>query len=117
MKIKSGVRLENLRPVIVLALAIADDVFKSMTNESLVITSVSEGIHKKDSLHYRGLAVDIRKPRNYMFGNDIDSLSTKLASHLGDNFDVVVEDTHIHIEYDPAIQNVADIQKAALPPT
>ena len=61
--------------------------------EDLYITSLREGNHSHGSLHYEGNAFDIRKPQK-MDLFDIREL-------LGDDYDIVDEATHIHIEYDP----------------
>ena len=99
MKIKAGVKLEGLSPQIVLALVIAGQVYKDIANKECVITSVSDGKHSTKSLHYSGFAVDLRI-------NNITVLEAKavllsLQSKLGDNYDVVLEIDHIHLEYDP----------------
>jgi len=60
-----------------------------------VITSGREGEHKVGSLHYQGLAVDVRWGLNKQQQID-DYIRT-----LGDAFEIVPEPTHIHIEYDP----------------
>ena len=99
MKLKAGVKLEGLSPQIVLALVIAGQVYKDIANKEWVITSVSDGKHSTKSLHYSGFAVDLRI-------NNITVLEAKavllsLQSKLGDNYDVVLEIDHIHLEYDP----------------
>lgn len=101
MYIKNGVTLFTLKPQIVLAVFIADTVFRHYTNEKLCITSGDDGKHMEGSKHYTGEAVDIRRPKNFMFNNDIDMLVKDLATSLGEGYDVVLENFHIHIEYDP----------------
>jgi len=64
----------------------------SSHGEDLFVTSLREGNHSKGSLHYIGLAFDIRP------GN----VSTDLIRiALGSHWDVVNEGNHIHCEYDP----------------
>lgn len=66
----------------------------------LVVTSTLEGKHMEGSLHYQGLAVDIRikdveKPEEW-------AVAIKTALNSQDHeFDVLLETDHIHIEYDP----------------
>lgn len=60
----------------------------------IYITSLRDGNHSAGSLHYDGLAFDMRNPEPQIKIADI-------KSHLGPNYDIVVEPNHIHIEYDP----------------
>ena len=95
MNIKPGVHLQGIRPEIVVALTIADRVYADHESP-LVITSGVEGKHMRNSLHYVGAAVDIRLPESeakYMAG--------VLSYALGEQYDVVLESTHIHIEFQP----------------
>jgi hypothetical protein len=62
------------------------------TGRELFITSIREGTHGTGSLHPSGNAFDIRK-------NGIDI--SYIRDILWNSFDVVVHDTHYHIEYDP----------------
>ena len=57
--IKPGVKISNMKPQTVLGLLAAYDVFRN-ANLDLVLTSAMEGNHKTNSLHYAGLAFDIR---------------------------------------------------------
>jgi hypothetical protein len=63
------------------------------------ITSAREGNHSENSLHYTGEAIDLRiwylTPRQRRIYVD------DLKWVLGDDFDVVLEKNHIHVEYDP----------------
>lgn len=98
MRIKSGVNISGIRPEIVLALIIARSVY-SEHNTPLVVTCVQDGKHMPGSLHYLGLAADIRtgdlKPK------DRSVVRKKLKESLGPQYDVVLEKTHIHIEFQP----------------
>jgi hypothetical protein len=64
------------------------------------ITSADDSKHMAGSFHYLGLALDFR---SYYWLVHIApfELANKLAVVLGDEFDVVLEKDHIHIEYDP----------------
>jgi hypothetical protein len=59
--------------------------------KDLYVTSIRESNHSPGSLHYIGLAFDIRP------GLDLDLIKTV----LGPQWDVVNESDHIHCEYDP----------------
>lgn len=56
------------------------------------VTSIEEGIHSPGSLHYNGNAFDLRPTRT-----DIQHIKHL----LGPDFDVVDEQNHYHIEFDP----------------
>ena len=64
-----------------------------------VLTSGIDGKHREDSLHYSGQAFDFRT-RNVPAA-DLAHLVATLAQALGDEFDVVLEETHLHVEFDP----------------
>lgn len=95
MLIKAGVDISRLRPKIRKKLTQLNYVMKKYGEMELIITSTYEGDHSPGSLHYANLAIDIRKPvRN-------GKIKDWITETLGDDFDVVVEKKHIHIEYDP----------------
>jgi len=71
------------------------DLFHSH-KQDIYVTSIRDGNHSAGSLHYDGLAFDIRNP---------DEVSPiELRGTLGPNWDVVFEKDHIHCEYDPKEQ-------------
>lgn len=96
MKLKEGVLIHEMTPQILLAIMIADRVF-SEAGSPLVLTSVCDGTHKVGSLHYSGDAVDLR----IWHLDDPQATAQVLRESLGENYDVVLERTHIHVEYDP----------------
>lgn len=95
IRVKPGVRIAGIRAELVLALRILEEEFKQR-GEYVTITSVTEGKHSLGSLHPKGLAVDIRLPRVGAV-----NLVRTLKAILPDDFDVVLEETHIHVEFDP----------------
>ena len=104
MKTKASVDLFKLHQVVKDALPVIEAVrlsaLRATQAKPLVVTSGAEGqlgdgIHRKDSLHYQGLAVDIRI-RDYVW-----CLIEMLKKRLGVGWDVVEEGDHIHIERDP----------------
>jgi hypothetical protein len=98
MKLKKGVTCSKVQPQLLLALQIINSVFTQHICE-LTITSLDDGVHKKDSKHYLGLACDCRT-RDLKIRTLIDIVED-LRNTLGEDFDVVVEKDHLHIEYDP----------------
>ena len=97
MKIKdNSVKLAGLRPEVVVAMVIADQVY-AKHDKAFVITSVTDGKHSDTSLHYTGNAFDCR------IYDDIDNeaLRDEIKGKLNVDFDVVLEGNHIHIEFQP----------------
>ncbi len=96
--IKKGVKARGLQPEILLAIFEAREVYKTFHAE-LVITSLLDGKHMEGSLHYKGLAVDIRTSN--LSGQTRPIAAARLKSALGAEYDVILEKDHIHIEHDP----------------
>lgn len=107
MKLKTGVSILGVRSELVLGMFIASSVYRMLMLGVMVITSVTDGRHSRTSLHYLALAFDIRTrdesgvqwPKSEKYG-----VAKALREALGEDFDVVVERTHIHIEYQPKRQ-------------
>ena len=95
MLIKAGVDISRLNREIRRALYLISMVAKNRQDE-IVITSTYEGNHNPGSLHYANDAFDMRIPS----WPGVDSYSA-IKEALGDDYDVVLEPDHIHIEYDP----------------
>jgi len=79
----------------------ADNLYLSYgVKGGVVITSVTDGKHKEGSRHYTGDAIDIRI---WNLPEDVSYLqaSSDLRSLLDDDYDVVLESDHIHVEWDP----------------
>lgn len=98
MRLKSGVRVNGIKPETILAMLITERVFQRHGAE-LTITSLLDGKHSPNSLHYRGFAFDART-------RDIEQakrpeLRDAVSEALGNEFDVVLEETHLHVEFDP----------------
>ncbi len=98
MKIKVGVKINGLKPEMLLGIIIAKSIYDKWGKE-LVITEITGANHSFASLHYSGNAVDIRT--NYFTDLEKDLVAKDLKEALGENYDVVVEKTHIHIEFQP----------------
>jgi len=95
MLIKAGVDISRLRPEIRKKLSALDKIYKRV-HEDLVITSTYEGNHSAGSLHYANLAIDFRRPEDErIFVGD------ELRKMLGNDYDIVFEADHVHVEYDP----------------
>ena len=95
MLIKAGVDISRLKPEIRKKLTVIERTVDAITEEELIITSTYEGTHSAGSLHYANLAVDIRR------ANNPDAVRQEIKRGLGADYDVILENDHIHIEYDP----------------
>lgn len=98
MLLKLGVSIDRLSRPMRRSLNPTDKVFRKHNMEP-VITSTYEGSHSPSSLHYDLFlfgAVDYRRPKR-----DAEIIVKELQEELGENYDVVLEKTHIHVEYDP----------------
>lgn len=95
--IKPGVKLHPTMAWAV-ALPIIFEIYRDF-DASPVVTSGVDGVHRPDSLHYRGHALDFRT--RHVQPDDRMALTAALAAALGDEFDVVLEVDHIHIEFQP----------------
>ena len=98
MKLKSNVRLVDLKPQCVLAILVANDVYNKFGRE-LVVTSIDDSVHGPASLHPSGFAFDLRT--SYFRVDQIDPVEAALKAALTDDFDILYEGDHFHIEYDP----------------
>lgn len=86
-------------PEIVHAMKVADNLSRSIAGKEAVVTSILDGKHKKGSKHYTGNAFDLRI---YIYTKEqLNDLIDLLKTTLGPNYDVVLENDHIHIEFDP----------------
>lgn len=98
MKIKKGVSISGIGPEISLGIHIVESILNKYGQE-LVITSCMEGKHKRGSAHYRGDAVDLRI---WTLINAEECIK-ECREALGDDFDIILEGNHIHLEFDPKL--------------
>jgi len=95
MLIKAGVDISRLNRGIRKALNRASIIINKY-NQEIIITSTYEGNHMAGSLHYANDAFDFNHT-----GITLDDIADELRSFLTKDFDVVLERTHIHVEFDP----------------
>ena len=97
MQIKEGVILAGLNIKMRNVLTLAEDIWEAHDQE-LVVTSGLDGVHSAGSLHYYGLALDFRT--KYFRPGEKNLVADELRQALQGDYDVVVENSHIHVEYD-----------------
>jgi hypothetical protein len=96
LQIKQGVNVQGVSNEILLALMAVESLFDE-EGVDLVITSIRDGEHSRNSKHKLGYAVDIRTRD---IAEDRLSLFTQqIRSALTDEYYVALELDHIHIQY------------------
>jgi hypothetical protein len=95
MLIKAGVDISRLKRCIRKKLPVIAKIIDAIAKEELVITSTYEGNHSEGSLHYCDEAADIRRP------SKPDAVVREIKRELGPDYDVILYNALIHIEYDP----------------
>jgi len=100
MRLKNGVIWAQMHPSMEHAWEVCERVTWSLFDRDAVITSGREGTHSETSLHYEGKALDLRT--RDLDADEVERYRWELASKLGADYDIVVEGSHIHVEYDPA---------------
>lgn len=99
MILKGDVDPQGIRPELNLALMVAESVFARRGIEC-VITSLTDGKHSRTSLHYSGCAADLRI--RHMPREVAEEIAQEIDVALpNDQYDVIMESTHLHIEYQP----------------
>lgn len=99
MRFKAGVVMWQMDPKLEAALDRIDAVHRIVVDRDAIVTSARDGKHSERSLHYEGRAIDLRT-RDLSSGQQ-EFLAERLKVELGPNYDVVLEETHIHVELDP----------------
>jgi len=99
MKLKTGVDVRFLRHEFVRVLPNIDGIFHHRApGVDFVITAGLDGTHRHNSKHYKNAAIDVR--RRDLTADQLPLVVEDLQKLLGDDFDIVIEPTHIHIELD-----------------
>lgn len=104
MLARVGVGVKGLSVPMTKALRPINKVWKEVVGEHAIITSTYGSVHSDGSLHYRGDAVDfaLKYANDRSYHHEVSTeLVRRLRKELGDEFDIVFEADHLHIEYDP----------------
>jgi len=99
MKFKPGVSIMGLRREMYFAMDQVNIAAAVLGPYEATVTSAVDGKHSPTSLHYDGRAIDIRT-RDQAVGEVVMFLAA-IREHLPDDYDVVDEGSHIHIEWQP----------------
>lgn len=100
LAVKPGVELDCLRPQMAVAVVAIEATLADL-GYATTITGACEDVPGRSLLsrHRNGLALDIRSSR--IPNAKRPRAAEAIARALGDEFDVVLEPTHIHVEWDP----------------
>lgn len=107
IELKAGVELSGLSPQMVMAALVVCSLAEG--EETVVVTSGSDSYHSSKSKHYRGDALDFRT-RNRP---DAEAWAERVKAALGRDFDVILEETHLHVEYDPRRPRAQERRRSA----
>lgn len=105
--------IRHLSPPAIFALiGVVDPIFEKYGEET-IITSGEDGVHSRKSLHYRGDAFDVDLIGDGAGpGGTLEEMSEseearmieitqEIRERLGRDWDVVLEETHLHLEFQP----------------
>lgn len=99
MKLKDNVKLQGITPELLIGILIAERIFDKYKYE-LIITSAVDSKHSATSLHYAGNAADFRI-RHISDKSIITQIVQEIKSSLTQDFDIILEPDHIHLEHQP----------------
>lgn len=97
MKIKPGA-IFSLRAPMIYACAVVEEVYQRHGVEC-IFTSGNDGKHSDNSLHYDDSAADFRT--RTIPQEKLPLIFNQIKQRLGNDYDVVLEKTHLHVEHDP----------------
>ena len=76
-----------------------DQIYNNLLGHNATVTYTVNGVHGQRSWHYNGNAVDTRV---WGMSDSMRRTATRnIQDALGNNYQVIDENDHIHIEYDP----------------
>lgn len=105
IRVKRGVDLTHLSGEMALAAVVVDQVYGVFGRPTCWITSGRDGPHMDGSKHTRERieALDFRTRDWPAFpsGGGLETMAEVLRDRLGPAFQVILEETHMHVEHDP----------------
>jgi len=101
MTFKEGVPEDTLANDMWQLMPVIDMITLIYCHRFAIVTSTTDGKHKKGSKHYKGLAVDLRT--RDLTDEQITSYFNALKLALIRLCDVVKETDHIHVEFEPVL--------------
>lgn len=98
VRLKRGVVLTGAHPCLFEMILAARAAYGHL-GKDVVITSGIDGTHSHKSLHYLGRALDLRT--FHLTEAQRVEIMDDLKGRLGPDYDVLFEQDHFHVEYDP----------------
>lgn len=99
MNLKPGASLKGVGWQMFYASIVVEQTYKRYGFAECTIVSGTDSKHKDGSLHYEGEALDYRIW--HILRESLDRMAEEIRGRLGPDYDVVVEEDHLHIEYQP----------------
>lgn len=101
LKFKTGVVINGRHtdPDIIQMLYVTRITAPDLTDHCVWVTSANDSRHMSGSKHYSNEAFDIRI-RNVKYKKDIAPWALRIKRGLGKDYDVILEEDHIHCERD-----------------
>ena len=93
-----SVNLTGLSTKMHFAFGVAASIFLQF-DKPMVITLANDGGHRNNSQHNRGDAIDI--DTHLLTDSEALAMTHVISLMLGEDFDVMLEPTHLCIEYEP----------------
>jgi len=101
--------ISGLRSEIVMATIIVDQVFSDFKFDCRMGSGIDSN-HSRNSLHFSGAAGDytaMKDGKPIGGKRDYVVIAERVRQRLGKEFDVIPEDTHLHIEFQPNFVAIA----------
>jgi len=98
MELLSNASLRGIKPETIVGMIIVDQVYQRY-GERCQFTSIADGQHARSSLHYVGFAFDVRTIS--INPDNMQTIVLEIEKCLNGEWDVVLEDDHLHVEYQP----------------
>jgi hypothetical protein len=103
MRFLDRTTVNGVHPEMLIAMFIANEVYNELMGQGVTIYSVTDGVHKS-YVHPHGYAIDLRTRHDtgteQWAKSTKEALAEEMRRRLTKEYDVVVEDTHIHLEFD-----------------
>ena len=105
MRFKASIITLTMNPHIVAILEAAERAYAAV-GVPCTVTSGNDSKHMPGSLHYQDRAVDFRTGHHWakplLTKAQVEQVAAAMRKALGQEYDVVLEKDHLHVEHDPA---------------
>lgn len=109
IRCKSNVFAYGVHPKVRYGVLVMAQTIWGVTGKECVVTSLVDGRHRADSYHYLGGAADLRS--RHLTSDEQQEVLTRAQEILGDEFDLILESDHYHLEFDNGGDSRAVLQR------